>query len=362
MFKQLFIPRTKQAHVEIPVDWWTLERVIQDNVDRAMNYYRYHQQFINSQHVLVQYLTALRGNVHLDDLSYYHYLKDRAVSLSTVFNFTSSYSTGKVFEGVFARGDNEVIVVYPGQYPLGFIDEHWRDVRACRYLRHDYLGLDYTLPKGQQKSLWGNVSVVLIDVVLLGLQYRAFVLAEEAKASLGSQPRGVTDFVSMYVLPGMIPSQIDCGIVNQYRASLADTVSEPLSRRVMFNVMDVDTRLENSVNRTVKVLRGNSRGLSDNLASIKLMSVEDAGEFMVNPEMLINRQCAWAFLLARLPLLSLGISLGGESGMKRNRQWLPRMKRELAYLKHDAVVWQANLRGVSRVLQNEIDAFLALTA
>lgn len=355
MFKLLNIPTTKSPHISLPSEWWSFKLYIKQNIDKAIAYYKSIGSFINSNHILIRYLSGLPVSIKLDDWDYYKAVKQIALNKSTAYGMTSSYGIGQIQHGNFYGDDKEIILAINGSHNPDWVNKNWELVRPITILKHDYDDLDYQLIRGVKRNSIGGISVILVDVCLLALQYRAFRNQEILKARLTNiEQKSIMFYMSAYPLNTALYSHIDQVILNRYRRMLNGEYSTIRgSSRVHFTTKNLDRKLTNMVEDSINKIQKGSRNVFDSLSSIPLNDHHDGSDWEILPETLKNRQCLWAYVYSKLSVIKTGLLLGGPYYKQRNSSWISNYNRLYNRILSDNITSVPNLRFVRKDLENE---------
>lgn len=357
MFRYLNIRTSSSTNQIIPPHWWTIERALTDNVNKAVDYYQNIPSFINSNNLLIQFLSTLPVSFYLDDASFYNKVKLIVMETATHHGMTTYRSTGKVFTNQFIGNHKEIFVATAGEYRPDVIKANWRLMQPVRILRHDFSQLTYPLLRGQVGHNTPGISFYHVDVVLLAMQYREFRLTERTKTQITGQPeKSINQFIANYVISHLIPSFVDQVLVNKYRVNSGIPLYDIYyNQRTPFNTLDIETRVDESIQRHVTLLRSMNKDIFTTLNTIPLINQDSVASFAVLPNTLISRSNAWALLYSKLPIIELGLTLGGQSVKQRNNEWLARFRTEMRYLFSDSAFSQVTSSAFARSFKEEAD-------
>jgi hypothetical protein len=365
MYKLLNIPTVGNPHKLTTFGWLNVNKYLKINIEKATDYYQRARPFINARHILFRFLSSLPISQRLSTQDYYNNIRSSILNKSTVYGMTSSYSFGQIHSGNFYGDDKEVILAVNGSHDPFFVERNWRSVKPITILRHDYSDFDYQLIRGMKKNTPGGVSVIMIDLTLLALQYKAFKNEEELKSSnseyVDYEQKDTMNFLSMYPLNAALNSHMDQVLINNYHKFLNDGLRALQGQyRVHFNVLPLEQQTDRMVFESTRQIKHNSKGVYESLASIPLNDLDNASQWLILPETLMNKQCLWAYMYSKLPTLKLGIVLGGEFTKARNAVWTANYIRLYRRIKSDGVFSNPNLKSIKDKLETEFSEIVDL--
>jgi hypothetical protein len=96
----------------------------------------------------------------------------------------------------------------------------WKTLRPVRCLTHPFTTISLHNPATLKKDLKEGTSVVGIDLALLGYQFQQWFLENQLKPK--GEQETFRQFITMFVLPGMIKEQVDIALRNQLEYIIAD--------------------------------------------------------------------------------------------------------------------------------------------
>lgn len=360
MLKLLNIPTTNSPHITTPINWINISKYLDINVERSVSYYNRFGSFVNAEHVLVRFLTGLPVSIQLDNWSYYSAIKNLVISKSTVYGMTSSQSVGYIHSGNFYGDDKEIIIAINGEYNPDFVEKNWTKMRPVKILRHDYDDFDYQLIRGRKKNSLGGISVILVDLTLLALQYKFFRNAEILKSKItGAEQRSIMFYMAAHPLNTAMYSHIDQVVLNRYHKILDDgLITLNGYSKIHFVVNNINSLINLMVKDSINRLTKNSKNIFECLSSVFLNDAKNAAKWIVLPETLLNRQCLWAYIYSKISTIKLGLLLGGKHTKERNSAWIPNFIRLYQRIMSDSIISQPNLKYIKKDLENELNEIM----
>jgi hypothetical protein len=223
--------------VNFPSQWSYVMTGITQNLRTARYYWRCYDAPMKPNQTLIRWLETLDVPMSLSTQRYYDLVSNNILAKSKAHNFTSSLNRGKPFSSVFyGRECVEYLLATDTPFDPDEAHEDWKDLQAVRVLMHPKSDLLYVLPKGESYSTEEGLAVIEMNLPLLAIQYRAFVLSQAKEGgSLGTQ-----QFINRYVLPNMLASQTTLAIFNRLLKRQAGATHWPLHNSLARNPFQGD--------------------------------------------------------------------------------------------------------------------------
>lgn len=319
----------------IPTNWEYIRRNTKVNIDYVKNYYRINPTAVRSEHILVRFLNSLGIPLILPMERYVSYLSSKAVRVASSLGMSSGYSKGGCFYNQF-YGTNkvEILLAHESIFNYEQVYLNWKTQVPIEVLRHPETSLDFPILDGKRNDSSNGVCVIAINVVMLGLMYKAFV-DEEVKKEDKNDPRhkSTMEFVRMYVLPGMIGSHLDVAVfnrLNNLRIGMPNDMT--IKRTHSFHMpIKLSDKIEVCQKDVLKNIERGSYTYAKLLTNIPLLDTVNALSLNEIPETPQNRQIYWAVLLSRLYVIDFLVSVNKDS-IKANTNYLNRIKRTIKML------------------------------
>jgi len=203
--------------------------------------------------------------------------------------------------------------------------------------------------------------VIAINIPMLAVQYRAFRLNEMLNARFSDSQRSVMQFVHMYVLPNMLPSQTDLTMFNrmdnlQKGAPIGQSsknhpfyLPETYDKRSLKIQLDILSNFEKENSDFVTILR-----------SIPAVTKESMDLVMRTPDVAPTRQVDWALTIARLPMLAFLVRVAPNGGKNRNQREINAIERAVRAYRTGNVMRSRLPAELYYDVQLEIDQVLKL--
>lgn len=321
------IPATDTGKT-IPGQWPYLQRGLTNNLHKVQQYYRVYNPTLRAEHFLVRLLQSLAVPQSLPLERYYENVDAIALTHSMRMGMHSSIGEGIVFRGVFyGAGMPELLLA--SDDPFDFEDVHlnWRTTSAVTVLAHPKSDLGMHLPNGESYSNERGLCVILINITMLAVQYRAFVM--EQLKNPDNSSRTIMQFIAGHVLTNMLRSQLEICLFNRlYKQaySLDDGSSAPL-RRHSFGLTNYDTIIDNMLDKVLETIGKSKKEFNAILNNIPSVSCDSMHRALMMPDIAPTRQINYVLVAARLKAMDFLMRISQPETKAKNQQHLNQMQR-----------------------------------
>lgn len=322
-----------------PPEFDYIKRTYEQQLRTITDYYKNRVYAVRNQHLLSRLLTIGEIPASYDLYRFLEAVYTRAPFIAKHFQLTSEINYGHVKPSVFYGEENQEILLYnEDEFDVSEAIQHWQDIQAVKVIEHPFSDMGLLLPTGIKHSTDTGLVVISINIPLLLLQYRQFVLQQYVKTLNESESLlGVTHFVHMYVLPNMLYSHLELCLVNRcmnlyYGAPMGDQL-----KRHPFHVIDYKDKIDKSLMGIVKRLKKTRLLYFSVLKNIPSIYYEDSQASLQMPDLAHTRQVWWALLLSRLRIIQFLIDIGGESGLRMNGSLINRLHIDLKRLQDENI-------------------------
>lgn len=341
-----------------PPEFDYIRRTYEHQLRIITEYYKNRIFAVKSQHLLSRILTTAVIPVHYDLYRYLEAAFTRSPYVAKHFLLTSSITYGQIRPSVFYGEDNDEIILYNEDlFDVQEAINHWQDIQAVKVLEHPFSDLGLLLPSGYKHSTDTGLVVMSINIPLLLIQYRQFLLQQQFKVNTADESMlGVTHFIHMYVLPNILYSHLELCIVNRcmnlyYGAPMGESL-----KRHPFHVIDYKDKVDKSLTTIIKRLKKTRMLYFSVLKNIPSIYHEDSQDSLQMPDIAHTRQVWWALLLARLRIIQFLIDIGGESGVHMNGSLINKLRIDLKRLREENVIRSLLTGDLYEDIENQINA------
>lgn len=356
-----FATAPPQGIIKFP-EWSWVRDGLKRNLGTTISYYRQNPQAVRSEHFLVRLLQSIAVPQSQQLERYYSNVDSLALYLATALKMTSSLNVGKIWDGVFyGEGSREILIATNQDFDPHWAHKNWQNLPSVTVLRHFRSDLGLNLPNGVNTGSETGLAVIAINIPMLAVQYRAFRLDEILNSRFSDSQRSVMQFVHMYVLPNMLPSQTDLTMFNrmdnlQKGAPIGQSnkghpfyLPETYDKRSLKIQRDILTNFERENSDFVTILR-----------SIPAVTKESMDLVMRTPDVAPTRQVDWALTISRLPMLAFLVRVAPNGGKNRNQREINAIERSVRAYRAGNVMRSRLPPELYYDIQSEIDQVLTL--
>lgn len=346
-------PFPQRGTTESP-SWNYTRRGLTSNLITVVNYYHNRSLAVRTNHLLVQLLNAARLNYE-NHLELFYARADGLTNLlANAFKLTSNTSVGKAFDGVFyGAGSTEVIIAHNESFDVHYAHDHWRVLSPVRSLMHSKTDIEMHIPNGVAYSKEQGVAVIAINIPMLFVMYRGFVLEQLDALRKGRQAKTTAQFIHTYVLSNMIGSHLDVALTNRL---IATACGEPVvtntSRKHLFNLSNWQSQTDKVIREQAAVMLKQSLSMHDMLCMMPAVHYINAAQAMRLPSMPPVYQYTWAEMLARIKVIAGLIFISPTNLLAYDKSHLQRIARTIDY--------QGPLVQLKKVLGNKAEETIEL--
>lgn len=329
-------------------------------VTDIINYYQQRVYAVKNNHLLARILYALSIPMQYETLQYASVAETRAAYVASSFRLTSELTAGRVFDGVFyGPGCPEVILHRECYFDPLRATQHWKHLAAVQVHRHPQSHTGLLLPNGKTTCTEQGIAVLSVNIALLAVQYRGFVLEQYRQQQNGATSLlGINHFIHMYVLPNMLYRHVDYLLLNRvlnlyYGAPMGQaTLKHP------FLIYDYNQKLDRSLSVYLTQLKKRNLTLTDTLMSLPAVYAEQQRAALQLPDYAPTRQVEWALVLSRLPVIQLLVDLSLSHTGRRDRDDFNALRRLLTRLLRDQSLLGHLPAGLDMELQIQLQGLL----
>lgn len=332
MFKLFRIEDTTAQPIQIAPEWNYIKTNTNINIQRVQQYYRSSTLAVPSQHFLVRLLQSISVPKSMDIDSYYRAVNNMALGHSAAMQMTSAHYRGKFFTGVaYGKQSLECLLTIDDSFDYQHAHDHWADVVAVKPIMHDKSDLSLLVPTGVDYSNEPSSSVLLINLPMLAIQYRAFYLAN-INSSTTNTNKTIMHFVAQYVLPNMLAYHLDlCFInrlMNRYYAVEKNT---SFNTRHPFGLVNLDSQIDTVIDKVLGYIKTAPKRFDLILKGIPSFTKENAYKALLMPDIAITKQVHWASMWSRLKYMAFLCDISGQDVLRTNQSEVNEIILELNY-------------------------------
>lgn len=329
----LFSTVIKSNEIVQPPEFTYIKKGLQRNLLKIKHYYQDNFFYIKSNHLLARILNNFHIPIDYDLSQFINVCYVRTPYISEYYKLTSPLNKGMMHESIFFSNSKEIIISDDSLFSFYKAEKVWKDLESVKILHHNMTNLESGIPDGLEHHSSEYV-VILINLPMLLFQYRCFLL--ESRDKNNSSNTGF--FISKYVLPNMLYSQMDIIIFNRFYNELNGIENDNNKKEFALTINNYDTIINRNVTKLTNRLKNSN--LNYDIVLKYLPSVYKQNSYMFNllPEVTPTNQVYWALLLSKLKVMEYLLTLGGDRGKNNNRTLLNSCSRDLMRLKNNRIL------------------------
>lgn len=305
----LFTNRTEYhlAQLHYP-EFDYVRRTYLKELANIVDFYNNHVYAVKNNHLLVSLLQHIDIPMHYSVDRYATVAETRAPVVANAFRLTSEISVGKLFNGEFYGGCQEILLFDDSYFNPFYAERAWERISAVKVVMHPKSDLGLLLPNGRTTSTGEGLAIVSINIALLALQYRCFSMRQQTKVDKRSM-LGLNHFIHMYVLPNMLYTQLDITLLNRlmnlfYGAPMGEAqVKHP------FFVSNYSHRVDTVLQKAIETIQSKAERFDGALRQMPTVVAEDMQDALELPDLAPTRQCQWALMLSRLDIMQFLVDI-----------------------------------------------------
>jgi hypothetical protein len=311
------------ASVTRPPGFNYVRRIYSREIATITNYYDSRTFYLHNTHILVRLLNSFPTPIDIPSDRYIEIALTRGPYLAKYFKMTSEIELGHMFNGVFyGPGVNEIIIASESKLSP-FISKNWKKWKPVTVLDHPVSDMGLLIPNGGDNSTASGIAVIAIDVPLLLMQYRMFLI-EQYK--LNQTNLTSNHFLYKHVLPGMLDTHIDIVILNRLMNLYYGAPHSEALKKYKFPILDISPYIDKNLDHTLHALTNARKPYYGYLQHIPGITNESLDVSCKMPDLAKTRQVWWAMYATRLKLMLFLLDIGGMDGMRSNGSYIAKAR------------------------------------
>lgn len=359
MLNYLDIKTVKSSPQIYLSQWPAVNKKIIKNIDDVMYKYKTQVEWLSTSNILVQFLIKYTNQIETyNDYDFFDYIKDHGYYTSSSFGFTTAFNGGAIHYGDFYGKDNEVVIAYNSNLTVEDLRYNWEDYSPLNVLRHNFNNIDYGQLDGKDDS-YGGLTMFSFDFTGFLIQYRLYREYEKRQIASGELLDRITTaaYVFSYPLTNALKSHVACSVANIFMEDhLPITYYQRESRRRRA-VMDVEPEIRKLADEWDDQLSKKRWSMEYILNTMPMPFYTNVLTFLDHPnDIILNRQNAWAYFLAKIPYLIYSIKINPEF-KSYNSTTLARFKVLSKQMKADNTWKRGVFTSIRQTIKDELEMF-----
>ena len=316
-----------------PPNFELVRRSYLHELDKIINYYRSRAMVVPAQHLLCRLIDVAMVPMQYDVYRYLDVVYARAPYVGKHFKMTSSITYGQPFQGVF-YGPGCIEYIITEEHPINITEAvaNWKSIRAVRVLEHPISDMGLLLPNGRINSTATGISVIVINIPLLMLQYRCFL---ESKKALATEDTVTSPqyFIQQYVLPNMLYSHADIVVFNRLENLYRGRSNSEALMKHPFAIVQHTAKLDSVLDDVLFKIENARLNYPTYLSNIPAIRMDDAREALMLPDIASTIQVWWLLMYSRIREIKFLLDVGGAKGQASNGVYMSELRMDLKALR-----------------------------
>ena len=331
-----------------------------DTIAKIVGYERTHGSRVDSGHILLQLLYSLPSVRSDDSIDFYNAATEHGNDIANALGITSGRSNGKVSNNTFYPGKN-ILLLDKNKLSFSEIikvsEGGWEDLVPvkCVKLSNTFNPLSQAKGiKSTEGSDW-DISVVTINVAVFALMAKLWSDANRKKVSGTRETPSI--FISRYVVPNMLESQVHSAIVTDLVRTLKGEIPNRDKVRSSQWVLDYTGRIVDGLVDIVNDLPLTSLELEETLAVLPAIGKVSFLDRIPDLGDRVTQLNLWAHYPAVMDELALSYFLlhRSDSGLS---EFKVRFKYQARQYTNNSAFRKAKDPKVKRILEDSLDNML----
>lgn len=294
-----------------------LRERIQRNTQSVIDYYRQESLSVESDHLLVQLLQAMRIEVNEHPFDLIERIDNNKDALARRYGINTPQRSAGLWTGGSLYGPNtyEGWVEADFLYDLTAFENNWPYVKPIRILRQP---TSNPMPPALDSQREGpsGFAVIAIDLVALALQYRYWRSQVERRYEIARPTPN--QFVLSYPLANSLSDHVDWAIFERLRRRINTNPLDELYEDWPFRMESVYNLLKRYIDDRFDHILTRRQEFEEILGSVKLIYREDAFELTRALPGARTHQIEWLHWFYQAPALNLLFKAQHEQGGDRS--------------------------------------------
>lgn len=361
---ELFTERfLSNSSITRPPGFDLIQRIYQRDIEKIVEYFHSRVYAVKSNHLLCRLLGVGSVSTSYSLDRYLEVAIARSPYVAKHFNFTSAINYGEVRQGAntvfYGPSCSEIILYSEDYFDVSEVARDWKNAQAIKVLEHPISDLGLILPNGYKNSTDYGLVVISINIPMLLVQYRGFLLEQMRKISDGSASLlGDTHFVHMYVIPNMLYSHAELVVANRLMNLFYGAPQGSATKKYPFPIVNYGDKMDKELSAVLKHITDTRMPYASFLKNIPSIFAEDAQMALLMPDIARTRQVWWAMLISRLKMMKFLLDAGSSSGM--NGALINKLKLDFKRIRDEHVLSTVLPHDLLESTEETIDEILAL--
>ena len=320
------------ANVLIPPQWSYVQENFNRNIDKTVNYYQFAQLPIRAGHILARLIATINVPKNLPLERYYDNVESVAIEQASILGYATPLKFGRLFSGMFYDVESpEYIIAVDDFFNIEETAKNWRQARPLYPILHPKSDLNVQFCNAKHYSNETGLSVLVLNVPMLMVQYRAYLKEVYSKGYMGMRGN-LYNFLGGFVIPNMMRQHMDLCLFNRiilrHDAPEVEPDNKPLLKHA-FNLPNMNEFVDTNIDVILKNLKQVPGRFELLLKAIPSFSGESIYKSLLVPDVMPTKQIEWLMSVSRLKYLDFLMRLSGNHVETKNQLTINQCARNL---------------------------------
>jgi hypothetical protein len=320
------------ANVIIPPQWSYIKENFNKNIEKMIAYHQFAQLPLRAGHILARLMVSINIPKNLPLERYYDNVETIAVEQASILGYATPLKFGRLFTGMFYDVESpEYIIAVDDYFDAEYIHKNWRQARPVWPILHPKSDMNIQFCNAKHYSNEAGLSVLVVNVPMLMVMYRAFLKEVYARDYQGMRGN-MYNFLGGFVIPNMMYQHMDICLMNRLilRHDPPQTPVDniPLIKHA-FNLPNLDAFIDANLDVILKNLKQVPGRFEFLLKAIPSFNHDSIYDSLLIPDVMPTKQIEWLMSCTRLRYLDFLIRLAGTHAETKNQMTINQCARAL---------------------------------
>jgi len=331
MFNLFYNNNTIRYPSYINKEWDNIRFKYTVTYNKVQEYYFNRISPVPNDHILNRILnrliTLLPDDI-TDEILIASYIDTVKEGVNRSFKVASIASKGAVLNSGLYKGSQDILVYTEFDTPLG-ISDMWETLTPVKFIYHNDNTISLVPPDSRVESK--RLYIYYIDYKLLYIQYSHWCKYR------GDNSKDTGLFISQYVLPNMLPSLVDIGLINRYIGTYYNKKIDS-SFKSPIDMFDYSGKINKLIASDIKKLKDKRITYIELLYNIPTIYGGTVYSTLFLNDYLYNNNNKFVLYVSRLPIIRFMLDLLGKNGIESNSALLSILQTEIILLENSKVL------------------------
>lgn len=314
------------------VEFDNVKKVLLDQVQTVKDYHRFTHLHIPSNHLLIRLLHMTNVSLSRESYNYVAMARDRTAKLAKHFKLIHSTNTdADIYTGQFySEHVDEYIILHDAMFDVEHAIKYWQSLSPVKIHYHPFNDMGIGVPNGRYKAPTKGFAVISINLPLLALQYRQWIIKTQMNAEVKSNTE---TYIHQFVMANMAMRHTEIAMINRtVDTALGDRALEPFIRHNPVYVADYTDKVDKVIAKRLEHLSKKKHDFKEFVSAFEMLRFIHWGQIINLPDMARTRHVKWVYLLTYCRFLRFYLTHVKELDVRLSKRLINDIQRQLKYL------------------------------